>query len=422
MNKLVYQQIDESLFETTLTNGLKLFVIPKKGFQKTYVTLTTRYGSLHNQFVPFNSSKMTKMPEGIAHFLEHKMFEKEQGDMFNSFSTNGASANAFTSYDRTSYLFTAVDNIEANIKLLIKMVQEPYFSKESVEKEIGIIAEEIQMYQDQPNYRLYYQTLQGMYHHHPVKEDIAGSIESINEITAEKLYSCYHTFYRPENMVMFIVGNIEPNTIAEFVQANQYAVLDTQYFAETAMINEPEDICEQLLTQAADVQQPKMMLGIKTNLHQLDQSMIKTELEVMFILDLLFGEQTAFYHELLAEKLIDDTFGYSFSLEPTFSHIFIAGTSKQPDILKKRLMERLASYSFSDAEFSRLVKQTIGEYISSLNSPEYIANQFTRYYFNGAMLFDILPILEHMTLADSLNTFKKINIHQMTDSRLTPNG
>ncbi|KAA1036983.1 insulinase family protein [Macrococcus equipercicus] len=422
MKELIYEQIDESLFETTLNNGLKLFVIPKKGFQKTYVTLTTRYGSLHNQFVPYGADDMIKMPEGIAHFLEHKMFEKEEGDMFNAFSKNGASANAFTSYDRTSYLFTAVDNIEANIKLLLSMVQRPYFSKESVEKEIGIIAEEIQMYQDQPNYRLYYQTLQGMYHNHPVKEDIAGSIASINDITADKLYSCYHTFYRPENMVMFIVGNIDPETIAEVVDANQYAVSDTAYFARTADIHEPPHVKEALLEQTADVQQPKLMLGIKAELHQLDQSLIQTELEVMFILDLLLGEQTAFYHELLADGLIDDTFGYSFTLEPTFSHLFIAGSTKQPDVLKARLIERLTHYSFSDEAFARLVKQTIGEYISSLNSPEYIANQFTRYYFNGAVLFDILPILEQLTLKDSLNTFSKIDLTRMTDSRLMPNG
>lgn len=422
MREIIYEQIDEALYETTLTNGLKLFLIPKKGFQKTYVTLTTRYGSLHNQFVPFNETQMIKMPEGIAHFLEHKMFEKEDGDMFNSFSVNGASANAFTSYDRTSYLFTAIDHVEENIKLLLKMVQEPYFSKESVEKEIGIIAEEIQMYQDQPNYRLYYQTLQGLYHHHPVKEDIAGSIASINEITADKLYSCYRTFYRPENMVMFIVGNINPEEIAQIVEDNQYTTDETTYFPETAVINEPSSIHEATLIQSADVQQPKMMLAIKTELHQREQSLIKTELEVSFILDLLFGEQTEFYQELLADDLIDDTFGYNFTLEPTFSHIFIAGSTKQPDALKERIMERLSAKAFKEDDFNRLVKQTIGEYISSLNSPEYIANQFTRYYFNDAVLFDILPLLETLTLADSLKTFETIDVTNMTDSRLIPNG
>lgn len=139
MREIIYEQIDEVLYETTLTNGLKLFLIPKKGFQKTYVTLTTRYGSLHNQFVPFNETQMIKMPEGIAHFLEHKMFEKEDGDMFNSFSVNGASANAFTSYDRTSYLFTAIDHVEENIKLLLKMVQEPYFSKSRLRRKSALL-------------------------------------------------------------------------------------------------------------------------------------------------------------------------------------------------------------------------------------------------------------------------------------------
>ncbi len=150
--------------------------------------------------------------------------------------------------------------------------------------------------------------------------------------------------------------------------------------------------------------------------------MIKTELEVSFILDLLFGEQTEFYQELLADDLIDDTFGYNFTLEPTFSHIFIAGSTKQPDALKERIMERLSAKAFKEDDFNRLVKQTIGEYISSLNSPEYIANQFTRYYFNDAVLFDILPLLETLTLADSLKTFETIDVTNMTDSRLIPNG
>lgn len=255
-----------------------------------------------------------------------------------------------------------------------------------------------------------------------MREDIAGSIASINEITADKLYSCYHTFYRPENMVMFIVGNINPEEIAQIVEDNQYTTDDTTYFPETAVINEPSSIHEATLIQSADVQQPKMMLAIKTELHQREQSLIKTELEVSFILDLLFGEQTEFYQELLADDLIDDTFGYNFTLEPTFSHIFIAGSTKQPDALKERIMERLSAKAFKEDDFNRLVKQTIGEYISSLNSPEYIANQFTRYYFNDAVLFDILPLLETLTLADSLKTFETIDVTNMTDSRLIPNG
>lgn len=421
MKRIDYKQIEEAVYETELDNGLKLIVIPKRGFQKTYVTLTTKYGSVHNAFKPYGKNEIEQMPEGIAHFLEHKMFESEEGDMFNAFSMLGASANAFTSYDRTSYLFTAVDHVEDNIDLLLKMVQRPYFTTESVEKEIGIIAEEIRMYQDQPNYRLYYQTLNGMYHRHPVKEDIAGTVDSIQEITAEKLYACYHTFYRPENMVMLIVGNVAPDAVAAFVEQHQYAEPMPRYIAELDVVDEPRHVRENKVSQTGDVTTPKLMLGFKSKLHEESTHTIQHELEMMFVLDMLFGEHTDFYQELQQDGLIDDSFGYSFNLEQTFSHALIAGTTKDPRELSRRLIERMQTTEWDEAVFKRLVKQTIGEYISSLNSPEYIANQFTRYYFNGAMLFDVLPVLEGMTLDSALETFKAaIDIHHVTESLMLP--
>lgn len=423
MKKQYYAEIDETLYETELTNGLQLFIIPKAGFQKTYVTLTTKYGSLHTNFVPVNGSEFIHTPEGVAHFLEHKMFEKESGDMFNVFSEQGASVNAFTSYDRTSYLFTAVDHVEENIRLLLQMVQQPYFSAESVQKEIGIIAEEIKMYQEQPNYRLYYQTLQGMYHQHPVRQDIAGTVTSISEITADTLYECYHSFYRPENMVMFVVGNVAPDSIAEFIAEHQFAEGREQYQPMIAAIDEPAAVRDKEVSTPTDVTRPKMMLGIKSECHKLKKPLIQTEFEMMFVLELLLGEQTDFYHELLKDGLIDDSFGYSFVLEPTFSHMLIAGTTNQPDELKARIAGRLTHATFDEAAFRRLVKQTTGEYIASFNSLEYIANQFTRYYFNGAILFDIIHVLERINLETAVSTFRQaVDPDNMTDSRLMPRG
>ncbi|TDL97785.1 insulinase family protein [Macrococcus brunensis] len=423
MKKQYYKEIDETLYETKLDNGLQLFIIPKAGFQKTYVTMTTKYGSLHTDFIPAEGNDMINTPAGVAHFLEHKMFEKEAGDMFNVFSEQGASVNAFTSYDRTSYLFTAVDHVEENIKLLIEMVQKPYFSETSVQKEIGIIAEEIKMYQEQPNYRLYYQTLQAMYQNHPVRQDIAGTLNSINEITAETLYTCYHTFYRPENMVMFVVGNVEPAAIAEFISEKQMIKNQPVYQPVTDDIREPKEVKERFVSTPTDITRPKLMLGIKSDCHLQNRPLIQTEFEMMFILELLLGEQSDFYHELLADGLIDDSFGYSFILEPTFSHMLIAGATPDPEILKQRIIERFETAEFDESAFRRLVKQTTGEYIASFNSLEYIANQFTRYYFNGAILFDIVQVLQQINLRDALTTFHQaVDMTNMTDSRLVPRG
>lgn len=419
MKQTYYKAIDETLFEAVLDNGMQLFIIPKKGFQKSYVTMTTKYGSIHNDFVT-QEGKVVRMPKGIAHFLEHKMFEKEHGDMFNEFSKYGSSANAFTSYDRTSYLFTTVESLKENIKLLVDMLQEPYFTKESVEKEVGIIAEEIKMYQDQPNYRLYYQTLKAMYHMHPVKVDIAGTVESINKITHETLYQCYETFYHPSNMVMFVVGNVDPEDLYSYVNSITKK-FSTFHPVDILPFDEPDTVALPEISSEDNVHMDKIMLGIKTNNFKSDENLILSELKMIFAMDLLFGEQTDFYQSLLKDQLIDDSFGFNFTIEPTFSHMFIAGATRDVDTLKQRLISQLHNYDAlkDQKSFELIVRQTIGEYVSSMNSPEYIANQFTRYYFNDVILFDLLPLLEQLTLEDCIATYQSALEHaNITDSRI----
>ncbi|UBH23313.1 insulinase family protein [Macrococcus armenti] len=422
MKKTYYNRVDETLYEFKLDNGLDLFIIPKHGFQKSYVTMTAKYGSIHNDF--YIDDTLMHMPKGIAHFLEHKMFEKEDGDMFNAFSKYGSSANAFTSYDRTSYLFTTVESLKENIKLLMDMLNTPYFTEESVQKEVGIIAEEIKMYQDQPNYKLYYQTMNAMYHTHPVKYDIAGTVDSISEITDKTLYQCFETFYHPENMVMFIVGDVDPFDLYTYVNEISYKHKEFNDVMLMAF-EEPANVYQPYIQSFENVQKDKLMLGIKTQIHTYESSHMKLEMEVLFALDLLFGEQTEFYQSLLEDHLIDDSFGFNFIIEPTFSHILIAGATDQPEVLKERLLNQLHNFEalYDQTAFDRLVKQTIGEYVSSMNSPEYIANQFTRYFFNGAILFDLLPILESLSLSGCIQTYKAtISGAAVTDSRMLPNG
>lgn len=417
-----FKNIDEILYEHTLSNGLKVFLLPKVGFTKTYTTLTSAYGSIHNTFIPVGETEFKTMPEGIAHFLEHKMFEKEDGDMFHLFSKNGASANAFTSYDRTSYLFTSTNHIKESIELLLKMVQQPYFSQDSVEKEVGIISEEIKMYQDQPNYKLYHQTIQAMYHIHPVRQDIAGSLQSIRQITSEHLYTCYNTFYRPENMVMFIVGNVEVELL-DWLENHQFAKFETTELPINQVINEPSTVVKNYVETKGDVSKQKWMFALKGKQHQATTQLFKTELAVNFILDILFGEHSDFYHDCIEEGLIDDSFGFSYTLEPTFSHILIGSSTNNATRLKEKVLYQLKTTTFDEETFGRLVKQSIGEFISSLNSIEYIANQFTRNYFQGSFMFDMLPILESLTLAESVDLFKtSFDLNNTVESRMLPNG
>ena len=200
--------------------GFRFTCCPKPGFFKTYARLTTHYGSIDNHFQP-PGKEAVRVPDGIAHFLEHKMFEKEDGDVFQHFAAQGASANAFTSFDRTAYLFSCTDQVEANLTTLLDFVQTPYFTEAGVEKEKGIIGQEIRMYEDHPDWRSYFGLIESLYHRHPVRVDIAGTVESIAEITKDTLYLCYETFYHPGNMLLFVVGPVDPEKIINLVRENQ---------------------------------------------------------------------------------------------------------------------------------------------------------------------------------------------------------
>lgn len=425
MNEKYYKQIDEKVYEAELNNGLKLFVIPKKGFQKTFVTYTTQFGSLDNKFKPHGSDTYVTVPDGVAHFLEHKLFENEEEDLFTAFAEDNAQVNAFTSFDRTSYLFSATDNVDRNIKRLLTMVETPYFTKETVDKEKGIIEEEIKMYQEQPGYKLMFNTLKAMYETHPIRVDIAGSVESIYEITKDDLYLCYETFYHPSNMVLFVVGDVDAEHIYEVIaeHENKRDKVNQPQIVRDAL-NEKSEVNEFNVTESMKLQSPRLMLGFKneTLKNEPNEAYVKRDLEMTLFYEMVFGEETDFYQTLLNQDLIDETFGYQFVLEPTYSFSVITSATQYPDKLKALLLEELENTQgkLSDAEaFNLLKKQFIGEFISGLNSPEYIANQYTKLYFEGVSLFDLLDIVESITL-DSVNETANtcLNLTQVVDSRL----
>ncbi|PTJ33874.1 peptidase M16 [Staphylococcus simulans] len=424
MKKRYYELIDETVYEAQMDNGLKVFIIPKPGFQKTFVTYTTQFGSLDSKFKPLGSDEFVTVPDGVAHFLEHKLFEKEEGDLFTDFAEDNAQVNAFTSFDRTSYLFSATSNVESNILRLMNMVETPYFTEATVEKEKGIIAEEIKMYQEQPGYKLMFNTLRAMYKQHPVKVDIAGSVESIYEITKDDLYLCYETFYHPSNMVMFVVGNVDPERIHDLVRDHEAKrELTAQPEIVRDSLEEPEAVQQTKVVEEMNIQIPRLMLGFKNVPQQASKEVfMKRDIEMTFFFVMVLGEETDFYQNLLNEGLIDDTFGYQFVLEPSYSFSLITSSTPDPDKLKSLLLDELKAKvgNLEDEEaFELLKKQFIGEFISSLNSPEYIANQYTKLYFEGVSLFNMLDIVDSITL-ESINEAaeKSLNFDQIADSRL----
>src|SRR5699024_3874033 len=215
MKELYNKRIDEKIFYGKSKNDLDVYFMPKKGYTKKHAIFTTNYGSMDSEFVPIGQEKAISVPDGIAHFLEHKLFEEPEENIFDKFSKLGADVNAYTSFNRTAYLFYCTEHFYQNLELLIRFVQNPYFTDENVEKEKGIIAQEIKMYEDNSNWKAYFNLLKSMYFQHPIRNDIAGTIESISNISKELLYTAYNTFYHPKNMVLFIVGDLSFNDIME---------------------------------------------------------------------------------------------------------------------------------------------------------------------------------------------------------------
>ncbi|KZZ82783.1 EF-P 5-aminopentanol modification-associated protein YfmH [Bacillus sp. SJS] len=401
-----FEQLQEELYHEKMDNGLNVYVLPKKGFNKTYATFTTKYGSIDNEFVPLGQEEMKKVPDGIAHFLEHKLFEKEDGDVFQQFGKQGASSNAFTSFTRTAYLFSSTSDAEKNLETLIDFVQEPYFTEKSVEKEKGIIGQEINMYDDNPDWRLYFGLIENMYEKHPVKIDIAGTVESISHITKDLLYECYHTFYHPSNMLLFVTGPVDPELVLKQVRENQ----KKKTFEEPQTIKRPE-LSEKAEVDKKDeklpmnVQSSKCLVGIKAKETGLSgEELLKKELTANLVLDVLFGKSSSHFQTMYSNGLIDDTFSYDYTEEETFGFAMIGGDTDQPEELAKQTKEILFKARVEGVDQERLntaIKKRIGAFLRSVNSPEYIANQFTRYAFNDMNLFDVVPVLEQITKQDA---------------------
>ncbi|MGG4488997.1 EF-P 5-aminopentanol modification-associated protein YfmH [Metabacillus idriensis] len=408
-----FDQLQEELFYEKMKNGLDVYVLPKKGFNKTYATFTTKYGSIDNQFVPLDQNEMKLVPDGIAHFLEHKLFEKEDGDVFQDFSKQGASSNAFTSFTRTAYLFSSTSNVEKNLETLIDFVQEPYFTEKSVEKEKGIIGQEINMYDDNPDWRLYFGLIQNMFHNHPVGIDIAGTVESISKITKDLLYECYNTFYHPSNMLLFVVGPIDPEQILSQIRENQdKKEFKPQSEIKRAEVDEPDTVAKPLEKLKMNVQSSKCLVGLKAK--QADRSgdeLLKHELCMNLILDMVFGKSTDTYTHLYENGLIDDTFSFDYTEESGFGFAMIGGDTDQPDQLAEEIKSTLLKAKQDGIPADRLdnaKKKKIGSFLRAINSPEYIANQFTRYSFNEMNLFDVVPTLEQLTNDDIHHTLNQV--------------
>lgn len=410
IDKIVNDQIKEEMYHAKLDTGLNVFFVPKRGYNKQYAIFTTKYGSIDNIFTPIGEEEKIEVPEGIAHFLEHKLFEEPDGDIFDEFSKLGVDSNAFTSFDQTSYLFSSNDDFYEALKLLVKFVQNPYFTDESIEKEKGIIEQEISMYDDSPGWRVFFNAMDSMYYNHPIKIDIAGTKETIAEIDKDLLYRAYNTFYHPENMVLVMVGDIDFEQAMEVIEKNQRTDYKEMKMVDRAFVEEPKSIRQKSVEDKMVTANPIFCIGFKElDLGETGEELVRKDLVTNLMLDMIFSSSSEFYNELYDEGLIDSGFSAYYTGKETYGHTLLSGESEQPKLVYDRIVDfinKSGKDALSEKAFNRVKKNEIGSFLQGFNSIEFIATSYVDMYLSGYDLMDYLNLLESIRYEEIVEKFE----------------
>jgi Predicted Zn-dependent peptidases len=404
LSRKYYDFIKEELYTGTI-NGLRVNIMPKKGYSKSFATLTTKYGSNDIKF-KLNNSSMKEYPLGIAHFLEHKLFEEKEGNVFEVFAESGASPNAYTNFNVTTYYFTCTEEFNKNLETLIKFVYNPYFTEENVEKEKGIIEQEIRMYDDNPNFKVYFSALEALYHNHPIKNDIAGTVESIQQISSDLLYECYNAFYTPENMVLTIVGEVNLEEVEKII--TKFVPVKSQGITfEKGFYDEPHTIVEKKKHSKMGLSIPNFIIGFKDSAEGINSSTwLKRKVVMDITCRILFSRSSYIYEELYNKSLINESFSYEYTLENDYSHLIIGGESRDPEAVKALIIDTIAKSKndlIIENEFNRIKKLLLGAYISKFNSIEALGNTLSDYFIRSLNIFDYYDVLKKVTIEDVID-------------------
>ena len=396
------KRLGESYFEIDHPSGLKILVYPKKNYAATYAVFGTRYGSIDTEFRLNGEEKFTCVPEGIAHFLEHKLFESEDLDAFERYAKTGASANAYTSFDKTCYLFSCTGKFQESLEILLDFVTHPYFTEKTVQKEQGIIGQEIQMCRDEAGWEALFSLLRAMYKTHPVRIDIAGTVESIAEITPELLYKCYETFYNFSNMVLCVAGNVTLDEVLSV--ADRLLKPQKPIRIERKFHREPREVAESYTEETLSVAFPIFSLGFKEAVETPERS-LREILISDIILEAVAGKTSAFYSELLEAGLINTSFESEYFCGYGYAAWIFTGESPDGREMQKRITARIRALQesgISKADFERIRKKLYGRSIMQFNDIDGIANAMVSAYFCKEGLFDETEILQSLTL-DEVN-------------------
>ncbi len=402
-------------------SGLSIYVMEMPGFTGTSVMFGTKYGSVNTTFKTNTDDDFITVPEGIAHFLEHKLFENEDCDVFKKFAKTGAHDNAYTSFDSTVYYFDCTDNFIESLEILLDFVTHPYFTQETVDKEQGIIGQEIKMCEDNPYRRVYFNLLQAVYKDHPVRIEIAGTTDSIAQINAELLYRCYNTFYNLNNMVLAVAGNCRLDDVLACADRMLVSSNDIGLVCQTP--DEPDEVYKKSITQSMPVGIPLFAFGFKVPASS-GRERLKNEYISSFLLSLIFGQTSKFYRENSISGLINSSLeSETLSGEGFFVNI-LTGESHDPEKLAEIIskeIERIKQEGIDEREFDMLKRSRFGSIIKSFNSVSGCCSRLIENHFASCGPFDAADVLAELTLQDVTNGINKfLNPDNMSVSIIYP--
>lgn len=411
--KFTSNTLGESYCKYSHPSGLDIYIFKKK-MLSSYAIFGTKYGSVHNIFKPDSSEDFISVPDGIAHFLEHKLFAAEDGsDAFERFSEYGADANAYTSFNKTCYLFSCTKNFDSSLRELLTFVTHPHFTDENVASEQGIIGEEISMYDDSPYDRCFYGMLEGLYHHHSIRKNICGSRESIAKITPSLLYSCYDAFYRPSNMVLVICGDVDEENCLNIADECLGTLPDTRIpvSAKSCVENEPHSVCKSYVEQHMQVSKPIFKIGYKdTDIPQESDMRQRRDLCMAILNDMIFSDSGTLYNTLMDKEMISPNLSTDYTVSEDFAFCSVSGEADDPKAVLKEItefIEKTKLQGLSEDDFLRCKRVLYADAVRSFDSTDLIANNLFEFVCDGNELLSYTNVIESITFEEISALFQK---------------
>ena len=413
MEKLSFARVGENMYHEKLENGLNVFVFPKPDFQKGYAFFAANYGGMDMRFCLDREWHDT--PAGVAHYLEHKMFDTKEGNALQDLAANGASPNAFTSNDITGYYFDSTEKFEENLRILLSFVSVPWFTQESVDKERGIIGQEIGMIEDDPNWKCYMNLMKALFQHHPIRESVAGSVESISKITADTLYACHKAFYDPANMVLCVAGPVEPEhicAVAREILPKEAGPIAAKDYGE----KEPPQAAQSLIEERMEVSAPIFQLGWKGDAQKNGEDRLRQELVGGLALEVLLGNSSPLYAKLYREGLINQEFGYSYESSLGCAFLAADGESKDPEAVRMAVAEEAARIGREGVDkqlWERVKKGVYGNKVRGLNSFENLCIGQAQAFFAGSNFLSFAGLFDSITKEET----EELIVNWVTEER-----